>query len=38
MTSEELMPVTWHPERWFNFFGSEDNMGVFRHFGTENCV
>ena len=24
MISEELMPIAWHPERWWNFCMSED--------------
>ena len=33
--NEELMPIAWHPKRWWNFGMSEDEKKEIKSFFTE---
>ena len=33
--SEELMPIAWHPKRWFNIYMSEDEKKEIEQACTE---
>ena len=35
--SEELIPIAWHPKRWWNFCMSEDEKKVIEPIFTEQC-
>ena len=35
--SEELMPIEWHPKRWWNFCMSEDEKKEIEPIFTEKC-
>ena len=37
-TSEEIMPIAWHPKRWWNFCMSEDEKNKMEPIFTEKCI
>ena len=37
MVSEELMPIVWHPKKWWNFCISEDEKKEIEPFPLRGC-
>ena len=37
-TNEEIMPIAWHPKRWWNFCMSEDQKNKIEPIFTEKCI